>query len=357
MNYKNFYPITGHQTYLNTAASGLLSEPLLEFKQKNLRSFFERGSGYLANEEEIINNTKEKISKIYNVGKKRVAITPNYSLSYNAVLDGLPADFKILCLDEDYLSVIMPIKLKGFNFKSIPITPDIESDIINNIKTYKPHALALSIVQYLSGIKLKKDFFKDLKAEFPDLIILVDATQYLGTEQFDFDISGIDYLSASCYKWINAGYGNAISMFSEALLNQLTLKQVGSNSYADKTKMSLKPMGNLEPGHYDLNAVAALGKALDFHYKTIGITKIEQQIQLLSEKAFNELKRLNLLEDNIVSRTSHSSIFMLKIDQSKFEAFEKAKIILSKRGNGLRISFNYFNTFDDLEYLINFLKP
>ncbi len=357
MNVKSFFPITEKVTYLNTAASGLLSTEVLDEKQKDLNEFYMKGSAYLDKEHDLVGATKNKIAKIFNARADRIAITPNYSLAYNAILDALPENQNILCLDEDYFSVVMPIKIKGLRHHSIPINHDIENHIYDAVSKHKIDVLSLSIVQYLSGIKINVEFFKQLKKDFPALKILVDATQYLGSEAFDFKNSGIDVLISSCYKWLNAGYGNAITLMSEELYHELKPKQIGANSYSDKVNLKVSPMGYFEPGHYDLNSIAGLKKALEFHYDLIGIKAIENQIRSLSKSAHQELGALDLIDEQVKLRPNHSGIFMLNVNQERFEDFINAKIILSKRGQGLRISFNYFNTFDDLECLIDFLKP
>jgi len=356
LNIKSNFPQTQNLTYLNTAACGLLSKTVLNFKQKDLQRYYHHGSGYLADEHEILQRTRAKISKIFNADVERIGMTPNFSLAYNAVLDSLPSKSRFLCLEDDYFSVVMPIKSRGFQHHSLPITAEVESDIYDYVSRHKPDVLALSSVQYLSGIKISYDFFSKLKQDFPQLKILVDATQHLGTEKFDFKQSGIDLLISSCYKWLNAGFGNAIVLISDDLYRSLSPQQVGSNSYVDKVNLKQSPMGFLEPGHYDLNTIGALKTALDFHYNTIGIETIETQIKSISEKAIGELKDLGLLEEKVMRRKSHSGIFMLNISQDKFEYFQHANIILSKRGQGLRISFHYYNTFDDLERLISVLK-
>jgi selenocysteine lyase/cysteine desulfurase len=355
-NIKSNFPQVEDFTYLNTAASGLLSKSVLEFKLKDLKRFYKKGSGYLDDENEIIDNTKAKISKVFNADIDRIGIAPNYSLAYNAVLDGIPLESKFLCLEDDYFSVVMPVQSRGFEYHSLPITAKVEMDIYDYIDKNKPDVLSLSSVQYLSGIKINTAFFRKLKQDFPHLKILVDATQYLGTEKFDFKTSGIDLLISSCYKWLNAGFGNAITLMSEEFYQELSPKQIGSNSYRDKVNLIQDPMGFLEPGHYDLNTVGALSKALDVHYHSIGIDKIETQIKTLSESAFSRLSDLGLLDNKVMDRKSHSGIFMLNISQDKFEDFQNANIILSKRGNGLRISFHYYNTIDDLEHLISVLR-
>jgi len=356
LNIKSNFPQVKNFTYLNTAASGLLSKPVLDFKLKDLNSFFDKGSGYLDNENEILHQAKSKISKIFNANVERIGITPNFSLAYNAVLDGLPLDSHFLCLEEDYFSVLMPIKSRGFKHHALPISEEVESDIYDYVSTHKPDILALSNVQYLSGIKINTEFFTKLKQDFPNLRILVDATQFLGTEHFDFKKSGIDLLISSCYKWLNAGFGNAIALISEEFYQELSPKQIGSNSYRDKVNLIEDPMGFLEPGHYDLNTIGALSIALDLHYNKIGIEAIEAQIKSLSNIAHEKLSEIGLLESEVLARKSHSGIFMLNLSQDKFEDFKKANIMLSKRGRGLRISFHYYNKIDDLEHLIDVLR-
>lgn len=356
MNSKIIFPQTKNQIYLNTAACGLMSSKVLEQKQRDTQLFFEQGSVFLKNEDDIVLQTKLKIAEIFNADVDRIGITPNFSLAFNSVLDAIDKSTTFLILDEDYPSVVLPIKQRKFPFKSIPITSQLENDIYQNVKMHKPDVLALSKVQYLSGIQLETSFFQDLKEEFPNLIILVDATQYLGVEEFDFKHSGIDLLISSGYKWLNAGLGNAIVMISEALYEKLKPKQIGSNSVKDKIQKTFKPMGFLEPGHYDMLPIKSLQTALALHYDEIGIKWISQYHKNISQKAFDAFKGLMLLDENVIKRQQHSSIFNLNISQDRFQDFEDANVILSKRGEGLRISFHYYNTIDDLNQFLDFLK-
>ena len=356
MKIKSHFPQTQNQIYLNTAACGLLSTTVLEQKHKDNSMFFEKGKDFLNNEEEIVTQTKENIADIFKASPNRIAITANFSLPFNAVLDAIDNSARFLCLTEDYPSVILPIKSRGFRCDTISISENIEHDIYDHIKNHKPDVLALSKVQYLGGIHLETSFFQNLKQDFPNLKILVDATQYLGVEEFDFNDSGIDLMIASGYKWINAGLGSAIVMMSDALYEELASPQIGANSLKDKAKSLSKPMGFLEPGHYDLIAIRSLQTALDLHYHQIGISKISKHIKLLSERAFEAFKGRNLLDEKVYKRNQHSSIFNLNISQDKFQEFEQAHVKLSKRGNGLRVSFHYYNTIDDLKRFLEFLK-
>jgi len=352
MNTKTIFPQTQNNTYLNTAACGLISQNVLNQKQKDNELFYQHGSVFLIDEDEIISRVKQKIASIFSLNHNKVAITPNFSLAFNAVLDAIDKSSRFLYLQEDYPSIRLPIEKRGFRCKKIPIATELEESIYKHVAKYNPNFLAISKIQYLNGIHLQTDFFKNLKQDFPNLKILVDGTQYLGVEAFDFDYSGIDLMISSGYKWLNAGLGNAVIMMSDALFENLHSNQIGANSLIDKNKQTLKPMGFLEPGHYDLCAIKALETALELHYNQIGITPIESHLKNLSKRAFEDFKTQGLLDEVVSKRSQHSTIFNLKIASSRLKDFEEANIKLSKRGNGLRISFHYYNTLEDLSHFL-----
>lgn len=356
MNTKSIFPQTQNTTYLNTPAFGLISKKVKSQKVFDIQQLFDLGSDYMAQEDCIVSQTKLKIAEVFHAETDKIAITPNFSLAFNSILEALPQSCTFLCLEEDYPSLSLAIQKRGFKYNSIPITAEIESDIYRYISQNTPNIFAVSKTQYLSGIHLETSFFKRLKKDFPALIILVDATQYLGVENFNFKDSGIDLIISSCYKWLGAGLGVAIVMISGTLHQLLKPKQIGANSLKDKSKVLLKPMGFMEPGHYDFLAINALLAALVLHYDEIGIDKISQQISKLSKQVFEVLKRLHYLDDMVSQRKQHSSIFNLNINQDRFHDFKHHNIILSRRGQGLRIGFHYYNTIDDLNRFMNVLK-
>lgn len=356
MNIKSIFPQTKNRTYLNTAACGLLSKRVLDVKRLNNIKFFEQGSAYVNEEDLIVGHAKQKIAEVYHADVDRIAISPNFSLAFNAVLDGLDSSSTFLCLDEDYLSLRLPIQKKGFNYTSIPITAQLEKDLYDSIKKDKPNVLAISMVQFTNGLTLKSSFFQQLKTDFPDLKLLIDATQYLGTTPYHFKTSGMDLMVASGYKWLNAGFGNAIVLMSNDLFHTLSPKQIGSNSILDKSSLEEKPMGFLEPGHYDLGAIQSLDAALELHYDHIGIDYISKTIKEISDLAFKAFRSQGLLEKNVEERASHSNIFNLNISQDRFDEFLESNIYLSKRGKGLRVGFHYHNNIDDLEHLLKIIN-
>jgi selenocysteine lyase/cysteine desulfurase len=94
-----------------------------------------------------------------------------------------------------------------------------------------------------------------------------------------------------------------------------------------------------------------LGVAIDL-INEIGMETIEKQIQELGEKATAAFTNLGVLEDAVVKRTNHSSIFNLNGDKALAKRLNESGIMCILRGDGVRVGFQYFNTEDDLQTLI-----
>ena len=80
------------------------------------------------------------------------------------------------------------------------------------------------------------------------------------------------------------------------------------------------------------------------------------QVNVLKSHAKQVFTEMNLLEEAVVKRGEHSSIFNIKGDDKLYQYLREKDIIVSQRGEGLRVSFHYFNTEEELEVLVKALK-
>jgi len=353
--FKKYFPITKQCTYLNTPASGLLPEPVLEYRQEHDLDFFVMGSAIKDNRGPALTAVREKVGALFSCAPNRVALVPNFSYGFNTLLEGVPTPKKVLLLDNDYPSVNWPFESRDFEIAYAHIDVDFEKNIASAFAKAKPDIFAFSVVQYINGIKIDFDFLKQLKVTYPDTLFFADATQYFGTEAFDFDASAIDVMGGSCYKWMNAGYGNGVFLFKESVAEKVFPKTTGFNSLQGKYKAQEGSfLGRFEPGHQDTLNYGSLGVAIDL-INEFGIDTIAQQIQALSKKAKAAFIERDLLEEAVVQRTAHSSIFNLKGDEALLKRLESKNIVSILRGNGLRVGFHYFNTEEDLQQLLEVL--
>ena len=350
------FPLLTQYTYLNTASSGLLSESLLYWRQEHDLDFLIKGSLFRDTHHSFLKEIRKDLGNFFGCLPERIALLPNFSFGYNTLLKGLGADKKILILEGDYPSVSWPVVTGNFSVCYAAINENLESTIMEKVAAENPDVLALSLVQYINGVKINLDFLKDLKKKFPRLLIVADGTQYCGTEPFHFEDSGIDILGASGYKWLLAGYGNGFMLFKEGVLPTLyknTYGEPSANTGYSQEQTHL--INHFEPGHQDTLSFGSLQYSLRF-LNGIGQKKIQDHLDMLSALAYEKLSEVGFLEASVVNRKEkHSSIFNLKGDQALYDKLRSHGILASVRGGGIRISFHMYNTEKDIKKLLKVL--
>ncbi|WP_228547189.1 aminotransferase class V-fold PLP-dependent enzyme [Nonlabens antarcticus] len=354
-NFKQLFPALQNYTYLNTASHGLLSTTLVDHKNQLTIQLAQQGSVFTDERGEKINKIRKTVSLFIDAAESLTALIPNFSLGFNALLEGIDEKSKFLLVQDDYPSVNWPVEARGFECVYAALNATLEENIWQACEQHKPDFLALSLVQYISGIKLDLEFLKDLKVQFPQLIVIADATQFIGVEEFRFRESGIDIIAASCYKWLNAGDGNAFMAFKEEVADRVKPKFTGYNSKLGFKNDRGAFMGHFEPGHQDLAAFSALQKAIEF-VNDYGLNNISSQINEMAIMTENQLSQLGLIDEMVLARKQHSSIFNIPGDEALYNRLKKSHIITSQRGSGIRISFSYFNDQKDLHNLIDCLN-
>ena len=347
------FPILNDMTYLNTAASGLLPKSVMDFRREHDLAFFEQGSRFKMHQAEFLSKTREAVGRFFKCAPNHIALVPNFSFGFNTLLDGLPKSSRFLVLKGDYPSINWPIETRKFQTSYAEINEHLEDNIAEAFEKQQPDVFAFSIVQFISGIKIDLKFIYLLKQKYPKTLFFADGTQYCGTEVFDFESSGIDVLGASAYKWMNAGYGNGFFLFKDHVTKTVFPTTTGFNSSFGKCKQQDGCfIGKFEPGHQDTLNYGSLQKAIEL-IESLGLETIQESIATLSKIAKQEFTNLGLLDETVVSRSIHSSIFNLKGDDTLFKTLEKSNIICVQRGEGIRVGFHFLNTEHDLQRLLS----
>ncbi|WP_103865817.1 aminotransferase class V-fold PLP-dependent enzyme [Aquimarina sp. I32.4] len=354
-NLRKEFPVLSHHTYLNTAYSGLLHTSLLDFRKRHDLDFYNKGGVFRERQQDDLSNVRKTISSFFGNSDTDVILIPNFSLGLKILLDGLDKNKKVLLLDGDYPSINTAVIGKGFEVCYASINATLEQNIEKAVKKHLPDVFICSIVQYISGIAINLDFIKALKTKYPDMLIIADGTQFCGTKVFDFKNSGIDILGGSGYKWLLSGYGNGFFLFNHEILDQITpLSYINMAAKADQNPSYTTLQARFECGHLDTLNFRSLQHSLDF-ISIIGVATIENHLYELCEYATKELTKLHLLDSIVIKRPKHSSIFNLKGDHRLYQYLKEHNITTSLRGQGIRISFHFYNTIHDIEKLLTAL--
>jgi selenocysteine lyase/cysteine desulfurase len=355
MNNANLYPIVKTCTYLNTANSGILSKPAQEWRSNHDAEFLMGGSNFRLQQASIFPELKQNLSTLFGAEAAQIFLVPNFSFGFNTLLDGLDKSHRFLLLDEDYPSVNYPVRSRKFDHTSVPISKNLEENILAAIKHFQPSVFAFSMVQYISGLRLASDFIKTIKQTYPDLLLVADGTQFCGTAPFNFQTSGLDAILSSGYKWMLGGYGNGFVLLSDQLKEQLfqERKQASlptENFLENRDHLSL----SFEPGHLDTLNFGSLNQGVQ-QLQLLGLENIEKMTQSICIKARAEFHSRGLLSTEMLERSAQSTIMSLSLTPATCEKLIAAKIIFSNRGAGSRFSFHFYNTNADLNHLLTVL--
>jgi selenocysteine lyase/cysteine desulfurase len=305
---------------------------------------------------EILPETRQAIGAFFGCKPEQVALTPNFSIGLNFLLEGLDLKNRVLLLKNDYPSLNWPFESRGFKLHYVECDAQLETRILEKVARQHIDILALSLVQWINGIMISDGFLKELKRLHPHLLILADGTQYCGAYAFDFGKSSIDVLGASGYKWLLGGYGNAFFMFKPGAMKRFHPKATGFNaSGGDLNGQHNIPFPRqLEPGHLDSLNFGSLKFSLE-QLSSIGMHSIENHNRTLARHFRQGLKGTAFLGPEVWDRREHSSIFNILGDQALFGYLRKQKIICSQRGSGIRIGFHLYNTLEEVDRVLTLL--
>lgn len=356
---REHYPVLNEIVYANTAGSGLLSEPLYRWRRQRDLQWLQGREHALPDISAVCEHARSTVADFTGTRPERVSLVPNFSWGMNAVAAALCGHGpRVAVLENDYPSLVWPLQDWGGRISTIDWGRDMEDRIFSAVRKEAPEVFALSMVQWIDGRKLPLDFYRRLKAEFPSLLILADATQYLGTEAFSFEGSGIDILGCSGYKWLLSGYGNGFFVFSDYASERLDIRVVGSNSTLQKSgareRVSLNR--SLEPGHLDALNFGGLAFSLEY-LQNLGLERIGRQLEVLAEATWQIMDEVDSDRLPLADRSCHGSIYWFPCGKETFENLNRNGVICSWRNEGIRVSWHFYNTLEDVAGFLSALTP
>ena len=334
------FPALENKIYLDTARSGLMYNELLSWRKEHEIDFLKRGSQFRSNHEMLLEKTRTEINNFLGSNNLTTFLVQNFSIGLSLLLNSIKSEKSVLIVKDDYSSIINQVLCSGLKYNFVDNNYDVEAQILKGINKYNPDVFIFSIVQHIDGTMIDLDFIKQIKKDFPQILIIADGTQFCGTQFFNFQDSEIDVLISSGYKWMLGGYGNGFVSFN---------KKYQKSHF----EISEKHFVNLfEPGHHDTlnfgSLLFSLKKISDF-----GLDEIEKKINSLSIYTLEKLKRKKLLTSKIIKRSTHSNIFNIKGDNKLYQQLLSKNVICSQRGDGIRISINFYNTKKEIDYFLS----
>lgn len=329
------FPVLEQCVYLNTAYVGPPSAQWMQYRSTFDRQFLEEADCFKKKGYERLAEQIKTMATFLGAQNTHTFMVPNFSIGFRFFLEFLPKSTRFLSLQEDYPSLENTIREFDFPCTQLPITATLEADITAALMRDRFDVLALSAVQYTSGVMVDQAALIRVKEQFPHLLILVDGTQFLGSTVFQFEQSPFDLVVSSGYKWLLAGFGNGLAMVSPRFLDvcQINIEALSARVYR---------------GHFDFLAAASLTYAIE-QLVQWDFSKLMEQKNDTAAYLRKTLRQRQLLDPMVAAREEHAAIFNIPATEDFYHQLSSQGVRCSYRANGIRLSVHFYNTSADID--------
>jgi selenocysteine lyase/cysteine desulfurase len=313
----------------------------------------------------MASETRAMIAAMIGGKTEDIAFVLNTSDGLNIIAEGLdwkPGD-RILLNSLEFPSNQYPflnLKRRGVEVDVIPaknyrVTPE---DIRAHL-TDRTRLVSISHVQYGTGAKADVHAIGALCRE-RDILFVVDAIQSLPHTPIDVARDNVDFLASGSHKWLMGPEGTGFVYVSERARNAIEQPYLGWTSVAepfnhtDIDETRLRPdSGRYENGTLNFPGIAGLRASLTF-FNEFGFHEMEQRILDLADYLIDRLSSRGIDVVTPKERHEHAGIVSFRFDDlaATRERLEHKGIIISHRGEFLRVSPHFYNTEDELRAFI-----
>lgn len=359
--YRDLFPITREYAYLNTAAIAPMPVPVARAIQEQLEVTLRAPLPV-----ELVVDLPEEVralaARLLNAARPdEIVQIPGTATGINIAAQSLPLrpGDNVLVIDGDYPAVIYPwlnLAPRGVLTKVVPaVNGGLDLDILASRVDAHTRAVSISTVMFATG------FRNDIAAlghfcRERDIVLVVDAIQSLGYLPVDVQAWGADVVAAGSHKWLMGPPGSGLLYVRHELMDRLQLgPYVGADSvvdhfsYLDYNFTLLPDAGRFATTLIPYPAAAAMRASLSLLLEA-GIDRIARHVLALTRLAADDLQSRGFEVISDLREEHRSGLLIVRVPDpmAAVEQLERERIIVSPRGEGIRLSPAFFNTEEEI---------
>lgn len=347
---RQHFPILEQYTYFNTARFCALPRQVSEIQGRYLNSLAHHGSWNFEEWSQKYEDTRRLSAGLMAAEPENTFFIPNVSTGVNLASLYLPKNRKVVLLDKDFPSVVLPWQFHGHEIESYNYNSErIYEDLENSLKL-GPKIICASWVQSADGFEIDLGRLYDWCKKY-DAILVLDGTQGFGAIPFQIDPEVSMVFLTSCFKWLLAGYGVAIGYVSNDLLSKFKAFQ-GWNSIDFGTGHAKTGAASMEVGNAMFLNVLALYEGLSL-IQELKVDQISKKNTDYRDDLIHQLVEKGHVVE--LAPQTRSSIFRLEVPEGKYEELAGANIQTSKQRGKIRLSPHFYNNLEDVYRLMETL--
>ena len=365
------FPAANDYTYMNSAAVSPIPTTAVDAVLSQLRDVSANGSVNFMDWVATKNRARALVASMLNVRDEQIAFTRNTSDGFASIAGGVrwrKGDNIVSFAEEFPANFYAWRRVRDDHGVELRLCPErdgrIDLDEFIALIDANTRLVTISAVQYASG------FRADLErvgraARAVDALFCVDIIQGLGATGYDLPAEFVDAACLASHKWLCAPEGCGIIYLSDRAREMVEPTMVGWISvetpwdFADRAQPFKPNALAWESG----TGASALFYGLEQSLKLLTETGLAQIAAYLDELTDYLCERIAGKNYDIISSRApgeKSAIVCLKhrngLHSSEIaERLEAEKIIVSPRGERLRIAPHFYNNREDVDRLIEML--
>lgn len=368
------FPVTNNAVYFQSAGMSPLPNQVLNVIVKAFTKLNQFGDIYFMDDLVESEKLNKVLASMLNTESENINIVPNNSFAMSLLAlsfkENIRTPFNIVSMTDEFPSNTVPFEYKGITMKYAE-PEDSRFSIQNILSKVDKNTLAVvtSYVQFCTGFRQNlEQLGKELKKR--NILFIVNATQGFPLFPVDVKKCNIDVLTCSVHKWGFSGHTGTVFYTSPEFRKQFSSPIAGWLSV--DTNNELVHRGKNVPfslhnsarryytGTYNLQTLIGLKSALEY-INNIGFDNIKTRLFELGDYLIKNLNEINIQivspVNNYEERSAIISITLGSELNGKALSFMESKnIYTSLRFGMIRISFNIFNNFDDINKLTDALS-
>ncbi len=364
---RSLFPATKKYAYLNSAAVAPLPTIAIEAVNEQLRDVSENGSVNYLDWVATKNRAREIIAAMLKVRAEQIAFMRNTSDGFATVANGLKwnAGDNIVTFQKEFPANFYAWRRirDEFNVELRLCSEQngrIDLDEFTALIDANTRLVSISAVQFASGFRADLERI-GAAARKVDALFAVDIIQAFGTTPFDLEAQKVDIAAGASHKWLCAPEGCGILYLSDRARQRITPTLIGWISVEDAWnfddyEQAFKPNALAwETG----TGAASLFYGLEQSAKLlseIGAQRIENYLEDLTDYLCELIagKNYEIISSRATGEKSpivciKNNAGLTSVDVA--EHLQKENIIVSPRGNRVRIAPHFFNNREDIERL------
>ncbi|MEO7658354.1 MAG: aminotransferase class V-fold PLP-dependent enzyme [Pyrinomonadaceae bacterium] len=364
---RSLFPIVDTYTYLNSAAVSPIPTTAIEAVHKQLADVSASGTLHFSDWIATKNRARVLVGEMLNVRPDQIAFMRNTSDGFASIANGLDwrSGDNIVSFDREFPANYYPwrrlrdafgVELRMCQERAGRIDIDELIALIDS----DTKVVALSSVQFASGFRADLERI-GRAARAVDALFCVDIIQGFGAMPYDLPAQFVDAACGASHKWLCAPEGCGIIYLSDRARERVKPTFVGWISVEepwdfDDREQNFKPTALAwESGTGSAALFYGLEQSLKLLHET-GSENIEQHLTSLTDHLCDSLGGKNYEIVSSRKADEKSAIVCIKhlggLTSVQIAAqLEENKIIVSPRGDRLRIAPHFYNDHDDIDRL------